>query len=233
MIANYKSYNAVKWDLVLEKISNQASKYPLVQVNFVCITKHELETIQEIKSKPMQRIAFTLLCLAKFYDSVNEKNNDWVNSKINDIFNVAHVQIPKNKKPLILNDLRKLGLIEYSAKVDNVNVNVQFVDNESEVILQIDDFRDLGYEYALYCGENFIRCRECGKLVRQNGNNTFGYCKEHRGYQKIETKKLICIDCGKEFEVKAKANNRKRCDECLHKKQLEWQKNSMNKIRNN
>jgi len=192
MIANYKSYNAVKWDLVLEKISNQASKYPLVQVNFVCITKHELETIQEIKSKPMQRIAFTLLCLAKFYDSVNEKNNDWVNSKVNDIFNVAHVQISKDKKPLMLNDLRKLGLIEYSAKVDNVNVNVQFVDNESEVILQIYDFRDLGYEYAFYCGERFIRCEDCDKLVRvKNKDHITCRCNECQHKENINIKQKI------------------------------------------
>ena len=61
--------------------------------------------------------------------------------------------------------------------MDNVNVNVQFVDNESEVILQIYDFRDLGYEYALYCGEKFIRCKECDRLIRPKTNNQI-YCKE-------------------------------------------------------
>jgi DNA-directed RNA polymerase subunit RPC12/RpoP len=232
MIANYKCYNTVKWDLVLEKISKQSGKYPLVQVNFVCITKHELEIIQELKGKPTQRVAFTLLCLAKFYNGINSQNNNWVNSKINDIFNMAHVQISKNKKPLILNDLWNLGLIKYSIKVDNINTNVQFVDNESEVVLQIYDFRDLGYEYALYCGERFIRCKECNRLVRQNENNTIVYCKEHRGYQKIESKIITCIDCGKEVEVDAKANNRIRCNECQHKKQLEYQRNSMQKLRN-
>ena len=167
MIKNYKGYNSVNWDLVIEKIVTKAKKYPLIQVNFVCITKHELETIKELQSKRMQRVSFTLLCLAKFYDEVNEKNNDWVNSKINDIFRLARVQISKNDKTLMLNDLRALGLIEYSIKVDNDNVNVQFVDNESEVILQIDDFRELGYEYMKYCGYGkFINCNDCGKLMK-------------------------------------------------------------------
>ena len=167
MIKNYKGYNPVNWDLVIEKIVTKAKKYPLIQVNFVCITKHELETIQELQSKRMQRVAFTLLCLAKFYDAVNEKNNDWANSKINDIFRLARVQISKNDKTLMLNDLRALGLIEYSIKVDNDNVNVQFVDNESEVILQIGDFRELGYEYMKYCGYGkFINCNDCGRLMK-------------------------------------------------------------------
>lgn len=196
MIANYKGYNPVKWDLVLEKIATRANKYPLVQVNFVCITKHELETIQDIKSKRMQRVAFTLLCLAKFYNSVNAKNNDWVNSKLNDIFNLARVQISKNDKALMMNDLRSLGLIEYSAKVDNINVNVQFVDNESEIILQIDDFRELGYEYMKYCNDGkFINCEDCGKLVRVNSkDNQTVRCaecyKKWRHERKIETQRI-------------------------------------------
>jgi hypothetical protein len=200
MVKNYKGYNPVNWDLVIEKLVTKVKKYPLIQVNFVCITKHELETIQELQSKRMQRVAFTLLCLAKFYDAVNEKNNDWANSKINDIFRLARVQISKNDKTLMLNDLRALGLIEYSVKVDNDNVNVQFVDNESEVILQIDDFRELGYEYMRYCGDGkFINCDDCGRLIKLNKFNAKTYrCKE---CQKIYSRQLKTLK-QKEYRYK-------------------------------
>jgi hypothetical protein len=192
MVKNYKGYNPVSWDLVIEKIVTKAKKYPLIQVNFICITKHELETIQELQSKRMQRVAFTLLCLAKFYDAVNEKNNDWANSKINDIFRMARVQISKNNKTLMLNDLRALGLIEYSVKVDNDNVNVQFVDNESEVILQIDDFRELGYEYMRYCGDGkFINCDDCGRLIKlYSKDNQTVRCAECQKKRDNETAKI-------------------------------------------
>ena len=56
--------------------------------------------------------------------------------------------------------------------------------------------------------------------------------KRFQKYHPIEIKIIQCIDCGKDVKVDAKANNCKRCDECKHKKQLEWQKNSMNKLRN-
>lgn len=176
MIANYKGYNPVKWDLTIDKLASKASKYPLIQIDYICITKHELNTIQSINGKPLQRIAFTLLCLAKFYNAVNDKNNNWVNSKINNIFKMAKVQASKTNKPLMINDLKNLGLIKYSAKVDNININVRFINNESEVILQIKDFRDLGYEYALYCGEKFVRCLDCERLTRSN--KTKKRCKE-------------------------------------------------------
>lgn len=194
MIANYREYNEVKWDATLEKIIHQSKKYPLVEVDYICITKNEIETIQSIKSKPMQRIAFTLLCLAKFYNLAHENNNDWANSKLNDIFNIAHVQVPKIKKPLMINDLKNLGLIEYSKKVDNVNVNVQFIDNNSEVVLKINDFRDLGYEYDYYCGGRFIRCVECDRLVRVNvKDNSTTRCNEcqQKYRRKYKTQKDI------------------------------------------
>jgi len=221
MIANYKEYNEVKWDATLEKIIHQSKKYPLIEIDCVYVTKNEIQTIQSIRSKPMQRLAFTLLCLAKFYNLAHKNNNDWANSKINDIFNMAHVQVSKIKKPLMLNDLRNLGLIEYSKKVDNVNVNIQFIDNESEVILKINDFRDLGYEYDYYCGGRFVRCVDCNKLIKVkfNDNKTIRcpQCQDLANYTPIETKIIKCIDCGKEVEVDARNMTKVRCDECYKK----------------
>ena len=43
------------------------------------------------------------------------------------------------------------------------------------------------------------------------------YQKEHRGYQKIETKTITCIDCGKEVKVDALDNQTTRCKECYNK----------------
>ena len=35
------------------------------------------------------------------------------------------------------------------------------------MILQIDDFRELGYEYMRYCGDGkFINCDDCGRLIK-------------------------------------------------------------------
>ena len=75
-----------------------------------------------------------------------------------------------------MNDLENTGLISFSNKNDNLNMKVNFIDNDNEVVLKIKDFRELGYEYQNYIGDgNFIRCSECGRLVRKKTNNQI-YC---------------------------------------------------------
>lgn len=59
------------------------------------------------------------------------------------------------------------------------------------------------------------------------------YCKEHQGYQPIETKTIQCIDCGKEVVIDSKANNRTRCEECTlnakRKFKREWKQRNKKK----
>ena len=48
-------------------------------------------------------------------------------------------------------------------------------------VLEISDFRELGYEYLNYVGDgNFVRCSECKRLVRKKSKKDFStkYCKE-------------------------------------------------------
>ena len=44
-------------------------------------------------------------------------------------------------------------------------------------------------------------------------------------------RRIQCVDCGKEVEITGNANRKVRCDECQHKKQLEYQRKSMEKLR--
>ena len=49
---------------------------------------------------------------------------------------------------------------------------------DGESVLEISDFRELGYEYLNYIGDDkFIRCSECSRLVRKN-NNRQKYCND-------------------------------------------------------
>ena len=82
--------------------------------------------------------------------------------------------------------------------VQNVNTNIynNYGENQSEVILQINDFRELGYEYMKYCGYGkFINCNDCGRLVRVNKfdaqtnrcNNCYRkYRKQYKNDKEIE-----------------------------------------------
>ena len=75
-------------------------------------------------------------------------------------------------------------------------------------------FRELGYEYLKYKGENFIRCRECDVLVRNNKCGDKKYCSNCAGYVPMERKQVTCVDCGVEFTVNSKNNKTHRCSYC-------------------
>ena len=231
---NYPKYelNKYTWQTSVEKLAARAGKFPLFEIAGVSITKSELDTIANIHNKVLERLAFTMLCLAKFGNAKNDSNNNWVNLDSKEIFKLARISCKANEREIKIGQLYQMGLLEFSKRNDNLNCRVTFVDNDSEEVVFISDTRELGYEYLKYKGENFIRCADCGILTRGNKNGTKRYCKDCSAYTPKETKTLVCVDCGKEFQTKSKNSRSIRCIDCQHKKQLEYQRISMMKLRN-
>lgn len=180
---NYPNYNPVDWSASLEKYANKAGKYPLCECEGIWVTENELRTINEIHDKVLERLAFTILCLAKFRNYRNPNNNNWVNYSNGEIYSLACINTTAFEKDIKFNRLRELGLIEYAKKVDNLNIQILYIDDDSEKKLFVFDFRKLGYEWRLYKGEKYIRCSDCGILVKRTSN-----------------RKKYCKDCGKNIK---------------------------------
>ena len=182
MEKNYKGYNEALWEDIIEDISKKGKKYLLQEIESINITKSELDKIANVENIKYKKLLFTMLCYAKLYNTLSDTNNGWVNTEIKEIYKVARVTVKYRKdKFLYLNDLENTGLISFSNKNDNLNIKVNFIDNDSEVVLKIKDFRELGYEYQNYISDgNFIYCSECGRLVRKKSNydRSTKYCKE-------------------------------------------------------
>ncbi len=174
---NYKNYNSALWEDTIEDISKKANKYSLREINHIEITQSELDKISEVDNLRYKKLLFTMLCYAKLYNMVSENNNGWINTDIKEIYRIARVTVKyRNDKFLYLNDLEQMGLISFSNKNDNLNIQVNFVDMNGESILEINDFRELGYEYLYFIGNGkFIRCSECNRLVRKTSNRQ-KYC---------------------------------------------------------
>lgn len=224
------SKNKYIWDNNISKMVDMAIQYPLYQIEGVWITSKELSTIRSIHNKVLERLAFTTLCLAKYNIAKNPKSDGWINYESKEIFNLARISAGINERELKFHELYKLGLIEFTKRIDNLGIRVCFVDNEGEGKIFISDFRELGYEYLLYRGENFIRCGECGILTRGNKAGTKHYCTNCVSYTPIETKKIICIDCGKEFITTSKNTKSTRCPDCQaiinREKKRIWKQNN-------
>ena len=206
-------YKESKWiDSIFYQVV-KSKKYNLKKVDNVIVTKSEMEIIQSVKGKSRQKVLFTLLVLAKYYNAVSDKNKNWTNLEYKKIFKLANVQLSIQNQALLINDLYNCGFVNVSKNVGKPNIQVNFVDNESDGVLTITRLKDLGKEYLMFCGEDYIRCQKCGTLVK-NYKNTNKYCKTCGQYQPIETKTVVCVDCGKEFSIDAKDNQTIRCNDC-------------------
>ena len=206
-------YKESKWiDSIFYQVI-KSKKYNLKKVDNVIVTKSEMEIIQSVKGKSRQKVLFTLLILAKYYNAVSDKNKNWTNLEYKKIFKLANVQLSIQNQALLINDLYNCGFVNVSKNVGKPNIQVNFVDNESDTVLTIARLKDLGKEYLMFCGEDYIRCQKCGTLVK-NYKNTNKYCKTCGQYQPIETKTVVCVDCGKEFSIDAKDNQTIRCNDC-------------------
>lgn len=170
-----------KWDSTIDYAIARAFKYEAITIDNITISKSEMEKIMSLDGKQIRRLAFTLLCLAKYWDMVNPQGDHWVNSKDSEIMRMANINTSIKRQSLMYFNLNEMGLIQFSKKVDNTNVRVCFVDNNEEVTLTISDFRNLGYQFLKYCGEPYFECQNCGittKLSDPVKGTKQKYCKE-------------------------------------------------------
>lgn len=168
-----------KWSDALDFALDRAVKRPALRANGIEITEPELATIAGIDGRQTKRVAFTLLCLAKYWDLVNSAADHWVNNKDNEIMRMANVNTSVKRQSMLFAKLRSAGLIQFSKKVDNTNVRVCFM-QDGNTGLVVTDFRNLGYQYLKYCGEPFYVCENCGITVRGSDpgrGRKFRYCK--------------------------------------------------------
>lgn len=176
-----------RWSDTIDFALSRALKYPAIKIEHIRITDKEMERIGSLESIQARRLAFTLLCLAKYWDVINPSGDHWVNSKISDIMHMANINTSLKRQGALYLALRDAGMIQYSRKVDNTNVRVCFIDN-GNTALQVSDFRNLGYQYMRFCGnDDYIQCQNCGVVVRRNTiiptecaryNRKQRYCKE-------------------------------------------------------
>lgn len=216
----YPRYSASKQDWIdtIKDISKHVRKYELFESDGVWVTERELEKIKKLKNTVLEKLVFTMLCLAKYHNQRKDTNNNWVNTEIKEIYDMAGINCSMRQRAQRIGKLIKKGYIRYAEKIDNLNMQILFMDDTNDKHLLIYDFRELGNEYLLYNGGNYIRCAECGRLVKNNKYGNRKYCSTCAAYVPQDTKQVVCVDCGKIFLVDARITNKCRCDNCQKEK---------------
>lgn len=170
-------YRPADWSDAFARYAAGAGKYPLCCCDGIRVTQKELDRVRGLQNKVLERLAFTLLCLAKFGNFRNPENHNWVTCSNSEIYSMACITASAFEKDRKLSMLKDLGLIAYAKKVDSLSLQVLFLEEESDPALWISDFRKLGYEWNLYKGEPYLRCAACGILVKKDSNRK-KYCRD-------------------------------------------------------
>ena len=205
MSKHANGYNSVLWGNKIQSCIKRAKKNKLNQIDYIGITQNELDIIAQLKNEKQERLVFTMLCYAKYYNAINEMNNNWINVSLTDLFKSARVYSEKGvSNRLMINDIKDkfdVQVIDEKTKkvknkkwmelallVSSTNIKLNFIDEESDkYAIEISDFRELGYEYLLYKGASYGRCKTCGILFKKTGN-----------------KSMYCSTCRKESELLSK-----------------------------
>lgn len=183
----------VHWSDVLDKVAKNADRYPLIRIDGIDITDAEMRRIETLEGKQIRRLAFTLLCVAKYWDMVSKQNNHWVNTPDREIMQMANINTSIKRQSAMFAGIRDAGMIKFSKKIDNLNVQVTFMEPGSTAI-HIQDFRNLGYQYLKYYGGPYFDCVNCGLTVK--------YQEPSRG-----RKQKYCPSCAIELHTKQKVDS--------------------------
>lgn len=163
----------IKLGKVIDYAVQYALKHELVIIDSIGITEPEINAIAEMCiGRQEERLAFTLLCLAKYWNARYNSDSSWVNNKDSEIMAIANIKTSSTRQSKLYRDLCNAGLISFSKRVDCTNVKVNFCDYESEPVLNITDFRNLGNQYLMYIGEPYFVCAECGLVTKLDNAGT-------------------------------------------------------------
>lgn len=182
-----------KWSNTIEHAIERALKYDAVNIGSINITAPEMARIDALEGKQTRRLAFTLLCLAKYWDIINPHGDHWVNNKDSDIMRMANINTSIKRQSLMYHILNEIGMIQFSKKVDNTNVRVCFTE-EGDPAVTVSDFRNLGYQYMLHHGEPYFECQNCGIVTKANSH-------------KKGAKQKYCRACSVEVAARQRINS--------------------------
>ena len=192
-----------KWSATLDRALAVSLKYPAVDIKSIPVTEAEMRTIEGVEGRQAQRLAFALLCLSKYWDAITSGSGHWVNNKDSEIMHLANINTSIRRQGQMYHALNESGLIQFSRKVDNTNVRVCFV-SDGTPVLQVHDFRNLGYQYMKYHGEPYFECCNCGITTKLD--HTY---PEHRGQ-----KQKYCKSCAAKIRMQQNINSVMRLRGC-------------------
>lgn len=172
----------------------KAHKYPFYDIESIKITKSELEIISSLNNLRAEKVLFVLLCMAKQQKISNGFTDGLVKYSITDLCKMARISVPAEDREYILYNIVQRGFIGYPKKNNTQCLIVNFINNEDDVVLNLDeaDCQDLAYVYLSWKnnGKGYTKCQRCHRLIKQSKTKPRKYCEECAKEVLTEQKRL-------------------------------------------
>lgn len=231
---------------IFNKLIQQARRESIVKDKKIIIYKDEIETIKSLDNQQLEQILFILLVYRKW---VGDGNMEWFAILRSDILKESKLKNIKydlfqdmltelNNTGLITSDVRLVDRKYRRRKKDAKKQmwKINFLQEDGDIALEINNYFNVVFRYLNYAYGGYFECAKCSNIFEQNKQGSRIYCNSCKKYEPIETKTIVCIDCGKKVEVDSKANNRERCDDCTleakRKSKREWKQRNKSRTVN-
>ena len=219
---NYPSFCEVGSYTDINGCIKDASKSAWKDIEYVNITKKELETISSLGDIRQEKLAFVLLADAKYDNSYKNKNINLSYITNSDLYRMARVTMPIKERSMFLHFLYANNLVEININPTTTNKKLLYIDDsDDDVVLTLteDNYKELAFTYLNWKnGGGYKECKHCGRLFRTKKQGNQIYCKKCAPKNTLmEIKTIVCQDCGEEIAVVSKDNETCRCDMCKEK----------------
>lgn len=179
---HHNNFDEVYYSNLISDAIKKAHKKPFYFIENIKITKSELDIISSLDNLRAEKILFVLLCMAKQQAISNGFTNGLVKYSITDLCKTARISVPADEREYILYNIVQKGFLDYPKKNNTQCLIVNFIDNNDEVILNLDeaDCYELAYLYLSWKnnGKGFTRCQRCNRLIKQSKTKPKKYCEE-------------------------------------------------------
>ncbi|MDD6828048.1 MAG: hypothetical protein PUE12_18420 [Oscillospiraceae bacterium] len=218
MRKNCNSYSEVGYYMAIQGCVKDATKRVWRNISQVIITKQELATIRALNDDRQEKLAFVLLADAKYENACKDRNVDYSNISIPELYKLSRVTMPVKDRNMFLSFLYDNQLVQRNINPDSSGFKLLYVhdDDETALLLSENNYKELAFTYMNWKYGGYKECRGCGRLFKPKGNAQ--YCKSCTKDNNTPRDRFIkCVDCGEIVEISEFDNETCRCEK--HRKE--------------
>lgn len=192
MSAHWSTFMEADHQQKIEDFIKNAHKYGFKSIDSIKITRKELDFIASLGNIRLEKIAFVLLCIAKYECYYHDDPKYWICWPLNAISKLARVHVTKDENRKLFRELVLAGAIESNSSGVNLYEHILFVSDgkDDEIVLELSeiDYKELAYTYLYYKNgfSGYVHCEKCGRLVKQKSNSQ-KYCTDCADISKKES----------------------------------------------